>query len=75
MHKLERDLREKEWFLDFREQLEAKNITWIGGGKAANKILNDIRRHQSTWKDGNNEWVEIGSGGFSISFTTSVSKS
>ena len=74
MHKLERDLREKEWFLDFREQLEAKNITWIGGGKAANKILNDIRRHQSTWKDGNNEWVEIGSGGFSISNTTILSK-
>ena len=62
MHKLERDLREKEWFLDFREQLEAKKIPWIGGGKAANKTLNDIRRHQMTWKDGNNEWVEIGSG-------------
>lgn len=74
MHKLERDLREKEWFLDFREQLEAKKIPWIGGGKAANKTLNDIRRHQVTWKDGNNEWVEIGSGGFSISNTRILSK-
>ena len=74
MHKLERDLREKEWFLDFRDQLVAKNIPWIGGGKAANKTLNDIRRHQMTWRDGNNEWVEIGSGGFSISNTTILSK-
>jgi len=74
MHKLERDLREKEWFLDFRDQLVAKNIPWIGGGKAANKTLNDIRRHQMTWKDGNNEWVEICSGGFSISNTRILKK-
>ena len=74
MHRLERDLREKEWFLDFREQLEAKKIPWIGGGKGANKILNDIRRHQMTWKDGKNEWVEIGSGGFSISNTRCLKK-
>jgi hypothetical protein len=74
MHKLERDLREKEWFLDFRKQLEAKEIHWIGGGKAANKILNDIRRHQMMWKDGDNEWVEIGSGGFSINNTVGLSE-